>query len=156
MLVIDRSSPAMGEQREHCEQQQDEHQDEGQRQDEWVQIWGGRSRLGGAGRAPQDAIPTIRACSLTTGREQRCRLRPGAPEASKAGLGHARPHRERVPRGAAQVTERALGAPVQDLHLGAGRMRILANQRAEKGVWGRDLTSQTPMKTSQFGKAHNP
>lgn len=57
MLVIDRSSPAVGEQREHCEQQQDEHQDERERQDERVQVWEGGSRLGGAGRVPQMPPP---------------------------------------------------------------------------------------------------
>lgn len=39
-------SPAVGEEGEHGQQQQDEHEDEGERQDERVQVWRARNRSG--------------------------------------------------------------------------------------------------------------
>lgn len=117
-----RSLPAVGEQGEYGQQQQDEHEDEGQRQDEGVQVWRAGKKSG------RWARPTLRpspfytpAWGLTTSRQQRRRLRPGAPEAIEAWLGHTRTYHEGVTRSAPQVAQHALSAAIQDLHLRAER-----------------------------------
>lgn len=82
---------------------------------------GGQGVGQGGGIAPcsAPASPTP-AWGLTTSCQQRRRLGPGAPEASEARLGHSRANHEGVTRSAPEVAQHALGAPVQDLHLGAG------------------------------------
>lgn len=60
------------------------------------------------------------AWGLTTSRQQRHRLGPGAPEATEARLGHTRAYLEGVARSAPQVAQHALSAAVEDLHLEAG------------------------------------
>lgn len=113
-------SPAVGEEGEHGQQQQDEHEDEGERQDERVQVWRARNR------SRQWACPKLSpnpsytpTWGLTTSCQQRRRLRPSTPEAVEARLRHARAHREGVARSAPQVAQHALRAAVQDLHLAA-------------------------------------
>lgn len=112
----------MGEQGEYSQQQQNEHEDEGQRQNEGVQVWRAGKRSGWW------ACPTLRpspfytpAWGLTTSCQQRRRIRPGAPEAIETWLGHTRTYHEGVTRSAPQFAQHALSAAIQNLHLGAGR-----------------------------------
>lgn len=113
-------SPAVGEESEHGQQQQDEHEDEGERQDKWVQVW----RAGNMSR--QWACPTVSPSpaytptwGLTTSCPQGRRLRPRAPEAIEARLRHTRAYLEGVTRSAPQIAQHALSATIQDLHLGS-------------------------------------
>lgn len=68
-------------------------------------------------------IPHSEELGLTASGQQRRRLRPGAPEAAEARLGHARSNCEGVARPAPQVAQDALSASFQDLHLGASGAR---------------------------------
>lgn len=111
----------MGEQSEHTQQQQDEHEDEGQRQDEGVQVWRADKRSGRWTCPTLYSIPFYTpAWDLTTSGQQRRRLRPGAPKAIEAGLRHTRTYHEGVTCLAPQVAQYALSAAIQDLHLGTG------------------------------------
>lgn len=106
-------SPAVGEQGKHGQQQQDEHEDEGERQDEGVQVWGARRKsrwwecpifLPDPSYAP--------TWGLTTNCQQRRRLGPGAPEATKARLGHPGAYHEGVTRSTPKVAQQALSATI--------------------------------------------
>jgi hypothetical protein len=111
----------VGQQGKHGQQQQDEYQDEGERQDEGVQVWrqgGGQS--GGFARVFRPNSSYTSTWGLTASRQQRRRLRPGAPEATETRLGHTRANREGITSRTAQVAQYALCAAFQDLHLGAG------------------------------------
>lgn len=114
-------SPAVGEQGEHGQQQQDEHKDEGERQDEGIQVWGAGGKSGWWEcpmlRPSSSCAPTW---SLTTSCQQRRRLRPGAPEATEARLGHTRAYHEGVTGSTPEVAQHALSTTIQDLHLGGG------------------------------------
>lgn len=89
-----------------------------------VRMRGSRSgrQEGGQGGLP-GVCPTspfsLRNWGLTASGQQRRGLRPGAPEATEARLGHARSNSEGVACPAPQVAQHTLSASFQDLHLRA-------------------------------------
>lgn len=93
---------------------------------------------GGQGGLP-GAWPTSffspRNWSLTASCQQRRGLRPGAPEAAEARLGHARSNSEGVARPAPQVAQYTLSASFQDLHLGFGGARKFYHLAPSEKMW---------------------
>lgn len=88
---------------------------------------------------------------LTTSSQQRRRLRPGAPKTTEARLGHTRTNCEGVARGSTKIAQHALGATLQNLHLGEGHK---VGER-EKGAWGgpcQDPSSQRERQCLSLGQ----